>query len=299
MTETDQKPQASAEPAPKLHPAPALMAKHAAQIKSGRVVTMISDDPEGPHQLRVGLRRVRSSLSYFSKVLTKDKVSLLSAEAKWLGREAGVLRDLDVLLTETLAKQLKKATTDDGLHALGQQLESARLQAKVQLRKTLAGSRVGRFLASLDSLARPDDWTLPDEGADGLLPLSETVIAKRMGKANTMGDRFATLNEKGRHEFRKELKKLRYSCECAYSLHNRPETQHFVATLKVLQDQLGAMNDAAVAKDILTTETASLPAGAPIRAAADATMRKQSQKAVVDRDKVQALWLDLVGKPPL
>ncbi|MEO1733653.1 MAG: CHAD domain-containing protein [Pseudomonadota bacterium] len=299
MTQTATDVSASAPGASRVHPAIAVMSAHATQIGTGRRVTMISDDPEGPHDLRIGLRRLRTALGYFKKVLPADVCAYLSDEAQWLGREAGALRDLDVLLTETLAKRIDLASDDVGLLELDDRLHTARLRAQVLLRKTLAGPRVGRFLAALDKLTEPNVWTLPKGGATGLRKMSERIMSKRLNKAKILGDRFDTLNETGRHDFRKELKKLRYSAECAYDLHGRKNTLRFVKSLKVIQDQLGAMNDATVAREILETETGELPDGSPAKTAAKATIRKQTEQATIDRKKVAELWASLAEKTPI
>ena len=55
-------------------------------------------DPEGIHQTRVGLRRLRSALSLFKKQIPPGQRSALNTEAKWLFGELGPVRDLDVFI---------------------------------------------------------------------------------------------------------------------------------------------------------------------------------------------------------
>ena len=56
------------------------------QIATNMVVVRELADPEGPHQLRVGLRRLRSASSVFSQVLQSPEISRLNEEARWLGQ---------------------------------------------------------------------------------------------------------------------------------------------------------------------------------------------------------------------
>src|ERR1044072_2551028 len=57
-------------------------------------VALAGTDPEGVHQLRVAIRRIRAAL----KVSGHDDGGVLLAELRWLFGELGPLRDLDVLL---------------------------------------------------------------------------------------------------------------------------------------------------------------------------------------------------------
>ena len=61
------------------------------------------DDPEGVHQFRVALRRLRSMLSTFKPVLSTVDLVWLEREAKLLIDLLGPARDWDVFVTETLA----------------------------------------------------------------------------------------------------------------------------------------------------------------------------------------------------
>jgi inorganic triphosphatase YgiF len=70
------------------------------QIATNIAVIQQLEVADGPHQLRIGLRRLRSLFSVFSPVLECPEMCRLSAEARWLGQEVGRLRDLDVVANE-------------------------------------------------------------------------------------------------------------------------------------------------------------------------------------------------------
>jgi triphosphatase len=65
------------------------------------------------------------------------------------------------------------------------------------------------------------------------------------------GKRIDSLDAEGLHELRKELKKLRYSVELLAPLHSGKRQRAFLKALKTLQDDFGALNDAAAARDLL------------------------------------------------
>ncbi|MCB1470470.1 MAG: CYTH and CHAD domain-containing protein, partial [Rhizobiaceae bacterium] len=77
-----------------------------AQILPNVEVMERLDVPEGPHQLRVGLRRLRSAMSIFAPVARSPELERLDKEVAWLAREVGALRDLDVAGGEIVGDEI-------------------------------------------------------------------------------------------------------------------------------------------------------------------------------------------------
>ena len=73
------------------------------QIAANMAVVADSAAIEGPHQLRVGLRRLRTAFAVFGPSLGKAAMAPLAATARRLGRVVGELRDADVLMSEVVA----------------------------------------------------------------------------------------------------------------------------------------------------------------------------------------------------
>ena len=71
-----------------------------AQISVNMVVVAESEAPEGPHQLRVGLRRLRTALDVLGPSLGGSAIEALSEKARSFGHVLGALRDIDVLIGE-------------------------------------------------------------------------------------------------------------------------------------------------------------------------------------------------------
>jgi inorganic triphosphatase YgiF len=59
------------------------------QIATNVLVVRRLDDDEGPHQLRVGLRRLRSAFSVYASVLGNAVMNGSDGEARWLGGRSG------------------------------------------------------------------------------------------------------------------------------------------------------------------------------------------------------------------
>jgi inorganic triphosphatase YgiF len=61
-------------------------------------------DPEGVHQMRVALRRLRTICMLLRRELGLPTLSSFSTEAKWLAQQLGAARNWDVFMTETLSE---------------------------------------------------------------------------------------------------------------------------------------------------------------------------------------------------
>ena len=73
-----------------------VVAAATAQVQANESIARAGVDPEGVHQMRVGLRRLRAAFSVFKRNLPVDSLTVLRREARWLAGELGFVRDLDV-----------------------------------------------------------------------------------------------------------------------------------------------------------------------------------------------------------
>lgn len=202
---------------------------------------------EALHQARVALRRLRSALWVFKAILEDDAFGRMKDELKWLAGALGEVRDLDVLL---------RRCQDEAL------------------RKVLADARATAFRAATADLDSPRARALMLDFADWLAcgawhglvstreireqPVSDFAAAaldRLRRKVKKGGRDLIDLDDNARHEVRKDAKKLRYTAEFFGSLFDRKRQKRrhgrFLAALEPLQDQLGALNDAAAMPELL------------------------------------------------
>ncbi|MCX7645267.1 MAG: CHAD domain-containing protein [Rhodobacteraceae bacterium] len=228
-----------------------------AQVAANVEAVKASDAPEGPHQLRVGLRRLRSALSLFGPAIGGPETDRLGEEAKWLGQETGRLRDLDVLAGELLAPEAAAHPDEPGFAPLAAVLARAAAAQRDALRQALAGERARQFLLDLARFIETRGWVLAEDIAQSsrlAMPVRElalAALARRWKKAARRARGLETLNVAERHELRKELKKLRYAGEFLAPLFPGRGTERFLKRLKALQDIFGELNDAALAESLL------------------------------------------------
>lgn len=231
-------------------------------------------DPEGVHQLRVALRRLRSALSLFRPVLGEEDRGRLAGELRWLLGELGPARDRDVLEGDLLVPLAEAEGLEPELGELRRVLAerkpslAARVEAAVTSRRTaelmldlMAWFELQRFRASA-----PQEVRAVLDGP--IAPFAADVLERRWRKARKLGRRFDELDPPGRHALRIALKKLRYGVEFLGSLWDADATRRFASRLAELQDRLGHLNDVAVCRDLARGLLAELASDARIPAVA-------------------------------
>ena len=194
--------------------------------------------PEHLHQLRVGLRRLRSAWSLFDGLAQLPEQSLRD-EIKRHFTLLGNTRDDDVL-RETVMPVLNAAgqppldllSTDDDLNG-----------------NKLAGST--EFQGWLiDMLAFA--VTTHDRPTANTAKL-RLVLRKRLHKWHqrvvSEGVQFQTLAIEAKHTLRKRTKRLRYGLQFAESHLPATRLKHYRKALAIIQDVLGEMNDLYVARE--------------------------------------------------
>jgi inorganic triphosphatase YgiF len=228
------------------------------QIATNVSVVLQLNDPEGPHQLRIGLRRLRSVFSVFGPVLRCEEMQRLSAEARWLGQEVGNLRDLDVVADDMLGREAQFHPEEPGFQALADHLLRQTGERRERLHSVLAGRRVQSFLIDSACFVETRGWLDPlDFGQTERLAMPVTKLArhalsKRWKKVTRHTSGLETMTVEERHELRKDLKKLRYPVEFFSSLFPAKRLNPFLKALKTLQAVFGDLNDAATLKSMFT-----------------------------------------------
>jgi len=222
-------------------------------------------DPEGIHQMRVALRRLRSALALFRPFVPPEQYDWLVGEVKWLGGHLGPARDWDVFLTE-LHAPVRDAFEKAGehgaaqvgeLHALEHAAEARRQRAYQGAREAILSARYGAFQLELTAWLEGRRWRgqpVNEQSARLFEPvdtLAGDLLAKRHRKARKAGKGFAALSVDDRHQLRIALKKLRYAAEFFRPLYADKAARRYIQQLAGFQDALGHLNDVATATRLL------------------------------------------------
>ena len=197
---------------------------------------MESASPDGPHKTRVALRRLTTALDAFHPLMRKTEVKALRSKAKKIFRRLGLVRDADVY-HQTKSGPDSPATPE---------IAVLRDAVRDALRKRQALAFGPLMLRKLT------DGTLLRAGALGhrlrAAPASELANAamdRAFSAASSHGKTLTRMDDLARHEFRKDLKSLRYLTDFFSAPQSRPTV---AADLAALQDLLGTLNDLANAR---------------------------------------------------
>ena len=218
--------------------------------------------PEVIHQLRVGLRRLRSLITSFKKVVADARLPAIKAELKWITGELDAARNLDVLLHGDYRAAVAQKDDAEGLKGLGTRLRGARRMAYVRAVAAAEGERFRRLLVDLLIWIEAGPWTAAEKmAAKREQPVSRFAaaeLAARRRKIARRGRRLRELDPAARHKLRIEAKKLRYAADVFGGLYGRVKrARDFVTALKSVQDTLGELNDIVVGERLAHEAAAS------------------------------------------
>lgn len=204
-------------------------------------------NPEGVHQARVALRRLRSAFSTFKPLLKERRAASLAAELKWLAGTLGPARDLDVMLSSQPMPD-----------ADGARLETARNDAYRTAIEALNSPRARAVPIDLTEWVaihlRSGDKGDPLQ-ATSARTFAASALKRYRRRIRKAANDLEALSDEARHEVRKDAKKLRYTVEFFLPLFEKRKAQRrarrFVKALEALQDSLGQLNDTAAAPTVL------------------------------------------------
>ena len=213
------------------------------QIAGNEAVVLNSGMSEGPHQMRIGLRRLRAALSMFRALAPQDDIAEVAKEARWLAGALGVAREWDVFLEDMLEPVARGLPDQLALPKLAELAVGRRDAGRGTAREAVSSARFVRFLLLAGRLR--EDIRLAGTG-DHLVRLGDfaaTALERRFAKTRKVGRRMLKGSVEARHELRLRLKKMRYLSESHMGLYDRKRAKPLAKLAARLQDMLGYLND--------------------------------------------------------
>ncbi|WP_453953656.1 CYTH and CHAD domain-containing protein [Bradyrhizobium sp. USDA 377] len=215
-------------------------------------------NPEGVHQLRVSLRRLRSALDLMRSAGALSNLDALRSEAKWLAQDLSAARDWDVFQLDTLPAIAKACPSVAGFDALGRVAAQRQSEAYRKAHNALDDRRCAVFLISLGGWIETRGWrndVVPEDLgllAEPAVNFAQRVLSEQHAKVLKRGRRFKSLTVDEVHRVRLAAKRLRYLSEFLLPLFaDRRSARKFARRLAGLQEELGAFNDMAVTASLL------------------------------------------------
>lgn len=232
---------------------------------------LVDGDPalrvEHVHQMRVGIRRLRSALRSFEGWVPMPPDDLV-ARLKVLFAALGASRDLDVLdsgvaraLAQVGAPPIAPAVTTTGPDPAGvvrsdatQRLLLDWLSWRAALPALAAASEPAAPVAqpAADDEAQADAPDTPAVEAPPAVEPLRRLAARRLRRWHRRiaqdEKRFGELDETALHALRKRIKRQRYAVEFFAPLMRRRRVERYLRRLAAIQERMGELNDLVVAR---------------------------------------------------
>ncbi len=230
-----------------------ILRKDMALVQQWEPIALAGKDTEGVHQMRVGLRRMRSALTLFRPAIPRKITTPLAKEMRWAAHQLDHARDLDVYIEENFLKNGGKQRRGEK-----QMLKIAsqdREKTYQQVRDFITGKRFTAFERQVSYWLEAKDWRsqLANKQRNTLkgriTPFAAQVLEQHRAQVLEDGKDIRRLDADALHQLRIDCKKLRYATEFFDPLYGKSMiafTQH----LKGLQDMLGTLHDSAVMKGL-------------------------------------------------
>jgi len=254
-------------------------------------IGLVAGDPaqrvEHVHQLRVGIRRLRTALRCFQGWVPTPPAELVE-NLRSLFATLGMSRESDVLGSGVLAELARAGAPalelppgpagPDPVEAVQSADTQRSFLAWIAWRLTFASAPVRSGLAlgtelpaEEQHLAGPartaesetSNAVSPDAGGPQAIAKPETVVsadpktfrrnvARRLLRWHTRivsdWNSFDALDDAGLHALRKRIKRQRYAVEFFAPLLRRRQVERYLDALAAIQDQMGELNDLFVAR---------------------------------------------------
>lgn len=295
------------------HYAHQAIGKHLKKSIKPEAAVLKDEDPEALHQMRVGMRRLRTALEVFGPAIALPK-DVSTKRIRKIAHSLGAVRDLDVLKAEleTQYRPHLQGEEQEKLDWILKNLREQRRQAFSHLEETLTQSTYQKLKQGLQTwLTQPtyqEVASLPILTVlpDLLLPLiSQLLLHSGWLFGTTERSAQITIPKKIRpcildkqleqqgevlHDLRKQFKRVRYQTELFTEFYGsafKKQVQNFQTT----QEVLGQIQDDLVLQEFLTAQLETdvervLPTLAQ-------QMQQQRVKAWQTWQPIQQRYLDL------
>ena len=214
------------------------------------------EEPDGIHNMRSAIRRLRSALVAYRKLYRATPVTRLRDELDWLASLLGDPRDSQVVL-ERLRGQLDELPPGDATDAAKEQVErKAGAAFDAGYRRVQEALKSERYFRLLDNLEDFRDH--PPVRAEAAAP-GRKLAAKAVDKSGrrlrrsqkaARDARRGTDHEDALHQVRKDAKRLRHVAESAALVAGKRAGKVVNAAHKQ-QKILGDFRDALIARNLL------------------------------------------------
>ena len=213
-----------------------------------------ADEPDSVHQMRIAVRRLRSTLQTFGRLFRPSDTELLATELRWAGRVLGQARDAEVLAARLAgrAASVPAAELAGPVQArIAGHFAGARAETQAEVLKALDSARYFALLDRLEEfVVAPPLTDLAGPPAGEVVPAAvrrsfrRTRQRMRLARHAPPGER----RDQALHRARRAAKRARYAGELAAPVFGG--AGKFARQMKNMQSVLGDHQDAVIAREV-------------------------------------------------
>lgn len=218
--------------------------------------TLLGEDIEELHDMRVATRRMRAAFDVFGSAFAPKAIKRHLRGLRATGRALGQVRDLDVFIDKAQRYQVSLSPEHQrDLEPLLEAWARDRADARREMIAYLASSQYQDFKEKFYKfLSTPGAGVLPRSDNLAIPYLvreaAPVLIYNRLAAVRTFDTILDQAALEQFHALRIEFKKLRYTLEYFREVLGS-EAKTVISEIKSMQDHLGDLNDADVAAGIL------------------------------------------------
>ena len=222
-----------------------------AQIGGNAHGVTAGTDPEFLHQMRIGVRRLRSLFRLAGDMTTAESLAPLDRELRWFAASLGPARDWDVFVDETLPPIARQFRGRRELAAVRARASRSRKLHLAVAQSAVMSSRFQRMLLALGSFFAGLSERTGASTAPTATDFAKTLLERRARKLQKAAKRLPAATPAERHAVRIAAKKLRYASEFFAPLFPGKRAHGYIRQLSRVQTALGVLNDLATAERLL------------------------------------------------
>ena len=225
---------------------------HFAIMVSHEQGTLLGEDIEELHDMRVATRRMRSAFDIFSPAFNPKIMKRYLNGLRKIGRVLGQVRDMDVILQNGMIYQQQLNESDrTGIDPLLAEWKRVIETERIMLIKHLQSGEYEKFKQDFNRFlqANGSDQAANDQGNEGISMVRDIVpilIYSRYAAIRSYETIVPTASVSQLHDLRIEFKKFRYTLEYFKEILNESVSK-LINEIKQYQDHLGELHDADVA----------------------------------------------------
>ncbi len=211
------------------------------------------DAEDAVHKMRVAVRRLRSALATYRRLLDPDVTEPIRSELLWLGGVLGPIRDAEVIrahLRAAVADQPPALVIGPVRRRIDTTLNRDHGQAHTKGMVELTSARYIALLDSLDHITDAVSGKRSRRPARKVLPTEVRRAHRRMRRLVDEAVAGGGPTDEQLHELRKAVKRVRYAAESVTEVFGA-DASELATRMEAAQELLGAHQDTVVIRTVV------------------------------------------------